>query len=76
MRYQGKRTAEAVASAVSPDNTKTLPGLHIETKFVENNVVTTIRCEEKLHSFIATIDDLLFCISIAENVLKPLRRSF
>ena len=69
LEYGDEKTAVAIASAVSPDNFKTPTGLTIKT-FRENNaVVTEIKAEKKLATFIATIDDLLFSVSTAEKAI-------
>jgi tRNA threonylcarbamoyladenosine modification (KEOPS) complex Pcc1 subunit len=72
LEYPDKKTAEAVAEAVSPDNLKTPVGLQIKTVRENNKVITEIRCERKLNTFTATIDDLLFCVSTAERALKAI----
>ena len=69
LEYKDAKDAEAVAKAVSPDNFKVPPSLSIETTSKGNKVVTYIRCKRKIPTFIATIDDLLFCVSIAEKTL-------
>ena len=69
LEYGVEKTAEAVANAVSPDNFKTPAGLFIRTFRSSNKVSTEIRAEEKFSTFIATIDDLLFSASAAENVI-------
>lgn len=68
--YESKRGAKAVAQAVSPDNVKVPNGLFIETKQMGSKVITQIRCELKLQTFVATIDDLLCCISTAEKAFR------
>ena len=72
--YDDVRNAEAVARAISPDNFKTPSGLYIKTTRKGNKVVTYIKCRRKLHSFIATIDDLLFCVSIAEKTVRTVKK--
>jgi len=69
IKYEDIKKAEAVAKAISPDNLKTPSGLSVKTTRKLNKVLTQIKCPEKLPTFIATIDDLLFCISIAEKTL-------
>lgn len=71
--YDDARTAEAVASAVSPDNFKTPKGLFIKTVWMENQVLTSIEYRGKLATFIATIDDLLFSAATAEKTLRIVR---
>jgi len=74
LEYGDSKTAEAVANAVSPDNFKTSIGLTIKTERKNNNVLTEIQTEEeKLATFIATIDDLLFCVSTAEKTLRTVK---
>ncbi len=70
LEYTDDKTAEAVAKAVSPDNRVTPEGLKIETVQEDAKVVTEIAYEGKLATFTATIDDLLFCASTAEKILK------
>ena len=69
LEYDNPKTAEAIANAVSPDNYKTPTGLTIKTVRKENWVLTEVKTERKLSTFIATIDDLLFCVSTAEKTL-------
>jgi hypothetical protein len=70
LEYNDAKDAEAVAKAVSPDNFKAPPSLSIETTSKENKVITHIKCTSKIPTFIATIDDLLFCVSTAEKTLQ------
>ncbi|MEM3874634.1 MAG: KEOPS complex subunit Pcc1 [Candidatus Bathyarchaeia archaeon] len=72
--YDDVESAGAVAKAVSPDNFKAPLGLSIETKREGRDVITHIKCRGKLQTFIATIDDLLFAISLAEKTLKTARK--
>ena len=72
LEYKDVKDADAVADAVSPDNFKTPSGLFIETKSRERRVITIVKCR-KIRSFIATIDDLLFCIGTAEKTLRTVK---
>jgi len=72
--YDKAEIAEAVAKAVSPDNFKTPRGLSIKTTWRKEKVLTKIKCKTKLSTFIATIDDLLFCISTAEKTLRIVKK--
>ena len=74
IEYDDARTAEAVAKAVSPDNFKTPHGLTVKTAYSGCKVVTEISCGEKISTFISTIDDLLFCVSIAEKTIQTTRK--
>jgi hypothetical protein len=70
LSYKNAREAEAVAKAVSPDNVKVPPGLAVKTTRRGPKVFTAIECETKLETFMATIDDLLSCVSIAEKAFS------
>jgi len=74
LSYQNKREAEAVAKAVSPDNVKVPSGLSIKTTKKGSRVFTKVACETKLQTFIATIDDLLCCVSIAEKAFLAAKK--
>ena len=69
LEYSDAKTAEAIASAVSPDNFKTPIGLSVKTVRRGSCVVTEIVTEGKMATFIATIDDLLSSASTAEKAL-------
>lgn len=73
LKYIDERTAQAVADAVSPDNYKTPIGLEIKTVREKDTVVTRLKCEGKLATFYATIDDLLCSVSTAEKTLKSIK---
>jgi hypothetical protein len=75
LEYGDAKTADAIAHAVSPDNFKTPAGLFIKTVRKGNNVFTEVKTEGKLATFIATIDDLLFCVSTAEKTLRTLTKA-
>ena len=70
LEYHDTKTATAIANAVSPDNFKTPPGLTVKTIRKDKKVITEIKTKEKLATFIATIDDLLFSASTAEKALR------
>jgi len=70
LSYKNEREAEAVAKAVSPDNVKVPAGLFVKTMKRGPKVFTTIECETRLETFMATIDDLLSCVSIAEKAFS------
>lgn len=70
LSYQNAKEAKAVAKAVSPDNVKVPSGLVIETTERGSKVLTIVKCEKGLSTFIATIDDLLSCVSVAERAFS------
>jgi tRNA threonylcarbamoyladenosine modification (KEOPS) complex Pcc1 subunit len=72
--YDNAKVAEAVAKAVSPDNFKTPKDLKVETACVGKQVVSRIECSEKLSTLVATIDDLLSCVSTAERTIQATKR--
>lgn len=74
LAYDNIKNAEAVAKAVSPDNFKVPPDLSIKTTRKGKKVLTCIKCRRTLPTFIATIDDLLFCVSIAEKTLLTAKK--
>jgi hypothetical protein len=75
LEYSDAKTADAVANAVSPDNFKTPQGLSIKTASEGSRVRTEVKAERKLSTFIATIDDLLFCVSTAEKTLRAVAKA-
>jgi len=74
LEYDNAEYAEAVAKSVSPDNFKAPSGLSIGTACRRREVFTSIKCKVGIPTFIATIDDLLFCVSVAEKALSTTRR--
>ena len=75
LEYDDEKTAEAVADAVSPDNYKTPAGLTVKTVQRENVVVTEVAAEGKIATFIATIDDLLSSVTLAEKTVRAVQES-
>ena len=70
LSYRNEREAEAVAKAVSPDNVEVPQGLYIKTVRDGSTVYTKIECQTRLQTLIATLDDLLACVSVAEKTFK------
>ena len=73
LTYKSTKEAEAVEQAVSPDNVKVPLGLSIKTTKQGKKVLTQILCETKLETFIATIDDLLSAVSVAERAVSAVK---
>ena len=65
--YGDEREAESVAKAISPDNVEVPSGLSVVTIREKNEVFTKVECKTRLQTFIATLDDLLSCVSVAEK---------
>jgi len=74
LTYKTVRVAEAVARGVSPDNVKVPMGLFIKTTRRGKKVFTKIECDTKLQTFMATIDDLLSAVSVAERTLSAVKK--
>ena len=75
LSYENESEAEAVAKAVSPDNVRVPSGLLIRTIRRGARVLTLVRCEMKLQTFIATIDDFLCCVSVAEKAFSAAKKA-
>jgi len=75
LSYKTMREAEAVAKAVSPDNVKVPQGLFIKTIRRAEKVFTKIKCETRLQTFMATIDDFLSAVSVAERTLSAVKKN-
>ncbi|MCX8150088.1 MAG: KEOPS complex subunit Pcc1 [Candidatus Bathyarchaeota archaeon] len=73
LKYDNAKTASAIAQAVTPDNATAPPGLKVETFIDRCNVITTIKFDGKIGTFLSTIDDLLEGISTAEKTLRLTR---
>ena len=69
LQYSNSRTAEAVSTAISPDNFKTPEGLLVRTVRNQKQVITNIKSDRKLATLIATLDDLLFSAATAEKTI-------
>jgi len=70
LRYKNDREADSVVKAISPDNVEVPSGLYIRTLRKGSVVQTNIDCQTRLQTLIATIDDLLACVSVAEKSFK------
>jgi hypothetical protein len=74
LAYKNEREAEAVVKAVSPDNIEVPQGLFIETVRNGFEVITKVECQTRLQTLIATLDDLLACVSVAEKTFKVAKK--
>jgi hypothetical protein len=73
--YETEREAKTVIDAISPDNIKAPFGLTVKAVRTNSVLSTLVRCEKSLETFIATLDDLLACISIAEKSFETVKDS-
>ncbi|MFQ6065247.1 MAG: hypothetical protein ACE5L6_07210 [Candidatus Bathyarchaeia archaeon] len=60
---------------MSPDNVKVPSGLFIKTVRRGTRVLSLVRCKMRLETFIATIDDLLCCVSVAERAFSAAKEA-
>ena len=74
LEYPNVKLAKAVANALSPDNFKTPPKLTVKTFVEQKKVVTQIKCDSKLATFTATLDDLLSSATTAEKALEAVNK--
>ena len=67
--YKNEKTARLVSQLLEIDNKVAPRKLRIKTKNVGVKVITNIE-HDKLNTFLATIDDLLFCERLIENLIE------
>ena len=60
--YNSQKEASAIARAISPDNLETPNGLVVTTRKEGKSVITHVKCNLSLRTFMATIDDILSCV--------------
>jgi hypothetical protein len=65
--YGSVREAEAVFLGVSPDNVPVPRGLVVRSVRRGRCVVTRVVCDSRLLTFLATVDDFLGAVSVAER---------
>lgn len=73
LSYRTDKQAKAIADSITPDNVKVPEGLAVKTERREREVLTHIKCRSNLFTFIATIDDLLGAVSVAEKSISTVR---
>ena len=74
IKFKGSKFAKAVAEAVSPDNVLAPKGLEVKTWSRGGKVYCRIVCRKGAETFLATLDDLLSSISVAERMLEEAER--
>ncbi len=72
IRHASRKFAESVAKSVSPDNRKAPPNVIVKTRARENITTSIVKCE-RLETFIATVDDLLLCMDVAQKTLEEVK---
>ncbi len=68
--FQNPKLARSIEGALSPDNESVPQGLDIKMHVRGSQLIIHLLCEKPLDSAISTLEDLLSCISAAEETLK------
>lgn len=71
--YNTQLEAAAIARALSPDNCNVPSGLSVKTVSNGRQLSASVHCEKPLETLIATLDDLLACVSAAEKAFKTIQ---
>jgi len=69
LSYPTEKEAEAIIKSLSPDNLNLKSSSSIESNRVNSTVRLQIRCN-RIETLLATIDDLLRCLRIAEETIN------
>jgi hypothetical protein len=72
LEYNDLKTTLAIAGSISPDNFSAPSNLFIRTSTQKNQVFTEIKINKNFSTLIATIDDLLSCVSTAEKTIHSI----
>lgn len=76
IEYGSIQEAHAVATSVSPDNLKLPAGLFVKSWSEDKTVKIKITCIKNVETLLATLDDLLSCIQVAEGAIKISKQTF
>jgi phosphoserine phosphatase len=71
-RYRTEVAAKVIVGAVSPDNIPVPPGLSIKSSRREAKAETRVFCAKGVGTLLATLDDLLSSIQLAEKTIQTL----
>jgi len=74
LAYRTGREADAVCRAVSPDNMKVPKDLLVKTRRRGKKVFTKIKCTRNMLRFIATIDDFMDAVAVAQKSISAVNR--
>lgn len=74
LHADSRREAEAIASALDPDNVQVPRGMKISTRSKGSKVATEIRFSGRIQTLLLAVDDLLKCAQTAELTLKSISR--
>jgi len=67
--YKKQEAAKAIAAALQPDNLQAPKRVGVRTKVDIARVTTLVELDGRIETLLATLDDLLACISTAQSVL-------
>ncbi|RLF82631.1 KEOPS complex subunit [Thermococci archaeon] len=68
--YKSEEIARAIAGAVDVDNSNLPKNFKFKTYCEDNRVITKVKYLGEIESLIVALDDLVFSIKIAEDVIK------
>ncbi|MPW39673.1 KEOPS complex subunit [Thermococcus sp. 101 C5] len=68
--YGDESTAKAIAEAVEIDNLNLPENFKFRTYWEDGRVITKVKYLGEIESLIVALDDLVFSIKIAEDVIK------
>jgi hypothetical protein len=68
--YRNPKVSRAIAKALHPDNLNLPAGIRVKTWCGGGRVITEVEVDEKIETFLATLDDLLACTQAAEGVIR------
>jgi len=74
LNYQTEKEAEAILKSLSPDNICLQPNSNIESTKVGVSVQFYIRCS-RIETLLATVDDLLMCLHMAEETINLIEKN-
>jgi len=72
IEYRDQRTAEAILTAIEPDNRQVPDGIEIEAEAVDGALIVRVDCVRGIGSLVASLDDLLSCVQAAERAIEEL----
>jgi phosphoserine phosphatase len=70
LRCGSRKVARAIAISVSPDNLKVPPEMRVRTWSEGKIVNIRVICTMTVKTLLATLDDLLTCIGVAEKIIQ------
>jgi phosphoserine phosphatase len=72
--YDDEKEAETLVEAISPDNIQLPDRLIIKTIREKNVALTRIYCTKGVETLLATLDDLLRCSAVADQVVNVTKK--